>query len=181
MPFKADSNASNEFRSKPDFWGPFWVATTAVLFLAATGNFARLLATGDHATFKADYGLMSMSATMIYGCLVAVPVITRAALWISGQEADSINFKQMICVYGYSLTPTVPVSILCLWPSELLRYMFCLVGLAFGLAFIKSHLWSDISVEAPSLKWSMTGLLCGSQVVIFLTYRLYFFTSHVTA
>jgi len=176
MPFKADPNAANEFRSRPDFWGPFWVATTAVLFLAATGNFATLLATADdHTKFKADYSLVSLAATMVYGCLIGVPVVTRGALWMSGQEANSINFHQMICVYGYSITPAIPVSILCIVNQSLVRTFACIAGLSIGLLFIKAHLWADISVEQPSLKWTMTGLLAGSQVIIFLVYRVHFF------
>merc|ERR1719160_1036814 len=34
-PFKNDGPCT-DFRSRPDFYGPFWIATTAVLFLAAT-------------------------------------------------------------------------------------------------------------------------------------------------
>merc|ERR1711953_1204703 len=96
---------------------------------------------------------------------------------MSGQEANSIDFKQMICVYGYSLTPTIPVSILSLAPADGLRWLAALVGLAISLAFVRGNLWSDISVEVPSLKWSMVALLGGSQAVIFFTYRVHFFGS----
>eukprot|EP00929_Paragymnodinium_shiwhaense_P048954 TRINITY_DN24708_c0_g1_i1.p1 TRINITY_DN24708_c0_g1~~TRINITY_DN24708_c0_g1_i1.p1 ORF type:complete len:372 (+),score=56.06 TRINITY_DN24708_c0_g1_i1:146-1261(+) len=173
----AAESGANEFRVRPDFWGPFWVATTAVLFLAATGNFARLLETGDHDKFTADYGLVSLAASMIYGCLVGVPLVARAALWATGFAADSINFKQLICVYGYSLTSIIPVSILCLAPMDSLRWLFTLLGLGISLFFIRSNLWADISVEQPSLKWTMVGLLCGSLVVIYGTYRMHFFSS----
>jgi hypothetical protein len=181
LPFEAaqafGGGAMSDFRQRPDFWGPFWVATTAVLFLAATGNFARLLEAGTHKNFKADYSLVSIAASMVYGCLVGVPVLTRGALWMSGQEADSINFRQMICVYGYSLTSAIPVSILCLAPLSGLRSLAVLVGLAVAILFIRSNLWSDIAVEAPRLKWTLVALLCGSQVVIFGVYRFHFFSS----
>jgi hypothetical protein len=169
--------SQNDFRAKPDFWGPFWIATTAVFFLAATGNFARLLEVGDNAQFKADYGLVSVAAAMIYGALIAVPLITRASLYFSGQEATSINFRQMICVYGYSLAPAIPVSVLCLLPFSFLRWILILIGLVISLVFIRGNLWTDLSVEAPSLKWTMIVMLVGVQATIFLVYRIHFFAS----
>lgn len=170
-----DAGASNDFRMRPDYYGPFWVATTAVLFLAATGNFARLVELGGSTDFKADYSLVSLAATMIYGCLIMVPVLVRAALFCAGAEADTINFHQMICVYGYSLTPAIPVAIISIVPSDLVRWLACLSGLAISLLFVRTNLWTDIAVEAPQLKWSLIGGVTAAQATIFLVYRLHFF------
>lgn len=179
MPFPGvnPEGTTNDFRARPDFWGPFWVATTAVFFLAATGNFARLLETSESKKFKADYGLVSLAAAMVYGCLLAVPLVARASLYLSGQEADSINFRQIICVYGYSLTSAIPVSILCLIPVGGIRWLVVLVGFAISLVFIRVNLWTDISVEAPSLKYTMIALVVIAQAIIFFTYLLKFFAS----
>ncbi|CAJ1416300.1 unnamed protein product [Effrenium voratum] len=94
VPFQGQEDAANDFRTRPDFYGPFWVASTAILFLAATGNFARLLEMEDEQDFKSDYKLVSVAATLIYGLLVAVPLAVRLGLYCSGQSVDSINFKQ---------------------------------------------------------------------------------------
>eukprot|EP00931_Biecheleriopsis_adriatica_P022746 TRINITY_DN14533_c0_g1_i3.p1 TRINITY_DN14533_c0_g1~~TRINITY_DN14533_c0_g1_i3.p1 ORF type:complete len:355 (+),score=62.86 TRINITY_DN14533_c0_g1_i3:137-1201(+) len=177
VPFKGQEDASRDFRTRPDFYGPFWVATTAVLFLAGTGNFARLLEMKDESSFKADYSLVSVAATMIYGLLVGVPLIIRMGLWWSGLEVDSINFKQVICVYGYSLTPTVPMSIVCLVPIALVRWLAVMLGLGASLTFIRDTLWTDLAVEAPSLKWKVVGVFCTAQATVFLVYRIYFFHS----
>mmetsp|Transcript_96901 Transcript_96901/g.278315 ORF Transcript_96901/g.278315 Transcript_96901/m.278315 type:complete len:379 (+) Transcript_96901:84-1220(+) len=170
-------DAANDFRARPDFWGPFWIATTAVLFLAATGNFARMLQMEDRTVFKADYGLISLAAMMVYGCLIGVPLLLRAVLFFTGHEPDTINFRQMICVYGYSLSPTVPASIICILPLDGVRWLAVLVGLGISLAFIRGNLWMDLAIEAPSLKWKMMGLFCTAQASIFLVYRIHFFSS----
>lgn len=176
LPFYyARNGVGSDFRSRPDFWGPFWVATTAILFLAATGNFARLLVMEDRGICKADYGLVSLGATMIYGFLVGVPLLTRVALYVSGYDGDTINFRQMICVYGYSLAPIIPASVLCMIPVEIIRWLAVLAGLGTSLAFIRVHLWTDIMIEAPSLKWKMVALFCSAQAAIFLVYRVHFF------
>jgi len=169
--------AVSDFRERPDFWGPFWIATTAVLFLAATGNFARMLQMPHSGRFQADYGLVSLAATMVYGCLVGVPMAARVVLYLAGEQTDAISVKQMICVYGYSLTPTIPVSVLCLLPMELLRWSAVLAGLAVSLAFIRGHLWTDLVIEAPSLKWKLISLFGGAQAIIFMVYKMHFFSS----
>lgn len=170
-----DPGASNDFRMRPDYYGPFWVSTTAVLFLAATGNFARLIELGGSTDFKADYSLVSLAASMIYGCLFMVPVAVRGALYCAGQEADTINFHQLICVYGYSLTPAIPVAMISILPSDMVRSLACLAGLAISLLFVRTNLWTDISVEAPQLKWSLIGGVTLAQATIFLVYRMHFF------
>jgi len=164
-----------DLRSRPDFYGPFWIATTAVLFLAATGNFARLLETGDHANFKADYGLVSLAAGMIYGCLLAVPAVIRACLFISGEEVASVDFRQMICICGYSLAPTIPVSLLCIIPFSALRWLVTLAGIAMSLFFLKGHIFVDTSVKAQWLKWTMIAGPCLLPAVVFIVYRVHFF------
>jgi len=130
------STVTEELRVRPDFYGPFWVATTAVLFLAATSNFARVIEAGDNKDSKPDYGLVNIAATMVYGSLCAVPLIARASLYFSAEDSDSIDLKHMICVYGYSLAPTIPASILCLIPLNPIRWMMVLAGLVVSLMFI---------------------------------------------
>ncbi|CAE7210750.1 YIPF1 [Symbiodinium sp. CCMP2456] len=147
VPFQGLDAAAPDFRTRPDFYGPFWVATTAVLFLAATGNFARLLETEDETTFKSDYSLVSVAASMVYGLLVGVPLATRLGLYCSGQSVDSINFKQVICVYGYSLTPMIPMSVICLIPLSIFRWLAVLAGLGISLVFLWGTLSADLAVE----------------------------------
>lgn len=168
LPTQANANV-NDFREKPDFWGPFWIATTAVLFLAATGNFARLLEM-DSETFSTDYGLVSLASATIYGCLIGVPIMTRGMVFLAGQEANNINFRQLICVYGYSLTAAIPASIICIAPIPFLRWIVLAAALGVSLLFIRNHLWSDISIEAPGLKWATLGLVVVAQASIFIVY-----------
>jgi len=177
VPFQGQEDAANDFRTRPDFYGPFWVASTAIFCLAASGNFGRLLGMKDAQDFESDHKLLSEAATMIYGLLVAVPLVVRLGLYCAFQSVDSINFKQVICVYGYSLAPLIPMSVVCLVPLGFLRWLAVLGGLGTSLAFIYGTLWTDLAVEAPSLKWKVLGLFCAAHVITFLTYRVYFFNS----
>merc|ERR1719277_1937924 len=175
---KPSGGGINEFRARPDFYGPFWIATTGVLFFAATGNFARWMSTDEETeVFKPDFGLVSFGAMLLYGCLLAVPMVTRAAIYLTGSDSSTVNFRQMICVYGYSLAPILPVSVVCLVPWEWLRWLAVIGGFAASVAFMQSNLLADLAVEAPSLKCKVAALIGAAQASIFLTYRLHFFSA----
>jgi len=134
-----------ELRSRPDFYGPYWVATTAVLFFAATGNFARLVE-GGQANFKPDYGLVSIAATMIYGSLILLPAAARAAIMFSGEEAVNIDFRQLVCVCGYAMAPMIPVSLLCLIPMGGVRWLLTFIGIGMSLHFLNGNLLANLQV-----------------------------------
>lgn len=163
-----------DFRDRPDFWGPFWVATTAVLAFAVSGNYAHRKDAAHASELQADYSLVGLAACMVYGFLVGVPLLTRLGLYCTGLGVDAINFRQMICVYGYSMTATVPVSLVCLLPSSFLRWMAAFLGMAVSLAFIRDKLWSELAVQVPFLKWKIIGLFGSTQFAMFIGYRVCF-------
>merc|ERR1711963_1172909 len=103
--------------------------------------------------------------------------ISRAVIYLTGQDVNTIDFRQMICVYGYSLTPILPVSIICLIPWASVRWLAVIGGMAASLSFMQSNLLADMAIEAPSLKWKMAVLIGAAQASIFLVYRIHFFSS----
>ncbi|CAJ1378211.1 unnamed protein product, partial [Effrenium voratum] len=140
-----------ELRARPDFYGPFWVATTAVLFLAATGNFARLIESPHPSLFKADYSLVPLAASIIYGTQTQRADASAKghvpSVFFTDEEVANIDFKKIVCVCGYGLAPAIPVSILCIIPVGFLRWLFVMGGLALSLLFLKSNLLQEISVK----------------------------------
>eukprot|EP00456_Euglypha_rotunda_P016130 TRINITY_DN15278_c0_g2_i1.p1 TRINITY_DN15278_c0_g2~~TRINITY_DN15278_c0_g2_i1.p1 ORF type:complete len:182 (+),score=29.08 TRINITY_DN15278_c0_g2_i1:107-652(+) len=54
---------------RPDLYGSFWIATTVVLLLAASGNLAdyfRFLPTDTKHEWQSDFKLMTLAATLLY-------------------------------------------------------------------------------------------------------------------
>lgn len=175
VPKQGDRSAAEELRTRPDFYGPFWVATTAVLFLAATGNFARLIESPHPSHFKADYSLVPLAATLVYGGLIAVPLLARLSVFFTDEEVSSIDFKHIVCVYGYALAPAIPVSILCIIPVGFLRWLFVLAGMALSLYFLKGNLLEDISVKVRWLQLTLIAAPVILQVLVLFVYRVRFF------
>ncbi|CAE7892163.1 YIPF1 [Symbiodinium microadriaticum] len=170
-----DRSTAEEMRARPDFYGPFWIATTAVLFLAATGNFARLVESEHPSLFKADYSLVPLAASIIYGGLIAVPLLARVSVFFTDEEVGNIDFKQIICVCGYGLAPSIPVSILCIIPVSFLRWVFVLGGLALSVYFLRANLLMDFSVKVRWLQLTLIVSPVLLQVLVFLIYRVRFF------
>ncbi|CAL1137968.1 unnamed protein product [Cladocopium goreaui] len=176
VPYRGqDRSTAEELRTRPDFYGPFWVATTAVLFLAATGNFARLIESTHPSHFKADYSLVPLAATLVYGGLIAVPLLARVSVFFTDEEVSNIDFKHIICVYGYGLAPAIPVSILCIIPVGFLRWLFVLAGMGLSLYFLKGNLLAEISVKVRWLQLTLIAAPIILQVLVFFVYRVRFF------
>lgn len=164
-----------DYRTKPDFWGPFWVATTAIIFVSGTGNFGQLLETDNYVS---DYRFVSIAAVMIYGTMIFIPLLMRALLYVKGKDVAELNWKEVVCVYGYSLSPIIPVSILCCVPLNPIRTLAVLMGLGVSCVFIFRHL-SNLLMDQPGIfKYALVALPLGAQFMIALTYRIYFFTPH---
>merc|ERR1712226_1116078 len=105
-----------------------------------------------------------------------MPVIARLALFLVGEEVESIDIRQMICIWGYSLAPMIPASMLCIVPLEFVRWLVVLGALGISLQFLRVHIWNDfMSIRTQWLKYLMLGMPCVMQVVIFAVYRIHFF------
>jgi hypothetical protein len=168
MPFKVDSET---FRSKPDMWGPFWIATTAVLFLSGSANFSKVVELGDQA--KTDYSLAGSVGTVIYGSVVAVPIVVRAAQY--AMNAGDINFKQLICAFGYSLFVLIPVSIVCVTPVGFVRTLAFLFAFGWALAFLYAAVWVDLSSSNSKFKLATAAVLGGAHFLICVYCRFWVF------
>ncbi|KAF4757605.1 hypothetical protein FOZ63_025305, partial [Perkinsus olseni] len=82
----------SSFRTNPDLWGPFWICTTAVIFLTATANFSRQLLSGAkqgeiHTT---DYTLAGTAWLVLFGVVILAPLITLGLLlWITNRTQQT--------------------------------------------------------------------------------------------
>lgn len=174
MPFKVDSET---FRSKPDMWGPFWIATTAILFLSGSANFSKIVELGDEA--RTDYSLAGSVATLIYGAVAAVPVAVRAAQY--AMNAGEINFKQLVCAFGYSLFILVPVSIVCVTPVGFVRTLAFMFAFGWALAFLYASVWVDLSSSNSRFKMATGAVLGGAHFLICVYCRFWVFPKLASA
>lgn len=177
---RSDS-AENVFRTRPDFWGPLWIATTVALLMPVTGNFDLYISMSVPSDLELSqcYNLLTISAGLVFCSVAAIPLSVRGLTMFCSDDDMPMDLRHLTCVYGYSLTSLIPVSLLCLVPFGAVRWIAVVMGLLVSLWFVKVTVWNDFAKDQrPWIKWSVTALLFAGQTAIFITYRVYFFSVH---
>ena len=172
MPF--NTKFIEEVAPNPDLYGPFWVATTLVFSMAASGNFANYLSSGggDDVVWAYDFNKVTLAAAVIYGYAVLLPLaINCTAMYFT----DAVGFIQLVCVYGYSLTIFIVASYLCIIPSELLRWIFVIGAFVVSGGVIWGNIGGRLENLIPGKGQAVTLALVAIHAALALTFKVYFF------
>ena len=156
---------------RADLYGPFWVPTTLIFFMAATGNFGTYLACADPDLYVADFLKVVYGALAIYGYVVILPL----ALWGVFKYFDiPLGFVDNLCLYGYSLTVYLPIAVLAIAPSGILRWILLGIGALLVCVCLFRAYWSVAHLNrSASIGIAITLSLCNLGLMIF--FRLYLF------
>lgn len=156
-----------EYRT--DMYGPFWIYTTLVVVLASASNFS--LALGESSSNNFEF--ITGACSLIYMIGFLAPLLIWGLLNYSGSQ---IKYLQVLCLYGYSLSVYVPVSALCIIQYAFLRSIFILYATAASAYFLVSNLKQEMTNYSDlRQKYSVLGLIGGIQIVLGISFRLYFF------
>jgi hypothetical protein len=145
--------------------------------LSGSANFSKVVELGDEA--RTDYSLAGSVATLIYGAIAAVPIAVRAAQY--GMNAGEINFKQLICAFGYSLFILIPVSIVCVAPYGFVRTLAFMFAFGWSMAFLYAAVWVDLSSANSRFKLATAAVLGGAHFLICVYCRFGVFPKLTTA
>lgn len=170
------------FSTKPDFYGPFWIATTAIITMTGAANIERLFVQGREGT---DYSLMWTAAWFMYGCLIAVPVIVYGFTVVTkqtgsqepGAEQQGVNYMHIFSVYGYGNLALIPVSLLCVLPARLVHVVAIAVGAAISGLFIRANLWKLLPQSQLRVVVVGAALIC--QAATYLAFYHLFLSSGI--
>lgn len=159
---------------RPDFYGAFWVPTTLIFFMAATGNFGTYLACQDPTLYVASFLKVVWGAFAIYGYVLVLPLVLWGVFkWLE----IPLGFAENLCLYGYSLTIYLPLAVLCIIPSDLTRWVLLTTGGVMVCVCLFRSYWSVAQLNrAASIGIAVTLSLCNLGLVIF--FRLYLFQYH---
>lgn len=110
--------------ANPDLYGPFWISTTLIFAMAITGNLASYFAFvpgGENGSkWKYNFNQLTLAGSIIYSYVTILPLV----FWMALRYYDaSKKLVDVLCIYGYSLSVFIPISILCVLPSNLLRWL----------------------------------------------------------
>ena len=168
--------AESSLASKPDLYGPFWIATTALIAMTSAANIERLVVNGATAS---DYSLLWTAAWFMYGCMGAVPLVAFAFTWFArsqGQtDSSPLSYIQLLSLYGYSNLSLIPVSVLCVVPIGLLQTIAVAVGAANSGLFIYANLW--MTMEPSRIRYVVVGTALACQAITYLGFYYVFLFS----
>lgn len=160
----------------PDLYGPFWITTTLVFFLAVTSNLHLYFHTTDD-NFEADIFHLIHSTWILFTYAFLLP----ALLFVTFRcLAIQLPLMELVCLYGYSLIPYYPASLLCLVPAAWFEWIVLLVATAVsGLLVLRNVAGPILSSDSTQQKAGPL-IICVMvfHVIFLLTLKLTFFHPH---
>ncbi|XP_046843401.1 protein YIPF1-like [Xenia sp. Carnegie-2017] len=176
VPVKKRNFLTTQIRSNPDLYGPFWICVTLVVTIAITGNLASYLVhVGEH-KWSYNFHKITLAAVAVFGYAWLVPIFVWAVLTWRGNTA-AYSFLEIICVYGYSLSIFVPISILWVIPLELVRWILVVVGLCLSGAVLVLTFWSAVRDDDKKVAFIILLIIFLLHASLAVGFKLYFFHS----
>ena len=177
-PWKSEDLFASTQDAQPDLYGPFWIATTLIFFIAGESNLNAYLASAS-GKWEPNFTLLSLAATVVYVYVFLVPAAVWAAAKYSGVSASLVK---LIALFGYALAYFVLASLLCIIPASWLQWVVVLAaGVASGAVLFRNlratlltGASTTLDVEAQTdaaAKRAMTAVLLGA-MALHLTFAL---------
>ncbi|CAD7695336.1 unnamed protein product [Ostreobium quekettii] len=178
-------------QDKADLYGPFWIATTLVFITAVSSNFQSYINEiedadekekddkGDdkgHNKWVSDYNKIPYAACLYYGYVFFLGLVLWATLKCFSSR---MKLTQIWCIYGYSLTVFLPVSIVLILPSnhvvlKMLTVVLVVAAVLLSSIFLIRNFREDISTAAPGKSLVIMTIMVAFNVILGLVLLFYF-------
>lgn len=173
----ADNFVDRCIRTNPDLYGPLWINVTLIFSIAICGNIANYLSSGDPDQWHYDFAKVGIAASTVSTYVCFIPIALWFFFWFRGCTA-MYTLLQMVCLYGYSMSVYVPISLLWVISARVIQYVLVVIGaLASGSVLIFAFAPVVRSDPAQTLKFSYLIFLVivGLHALIACTFLMYFF------
>jgi len=182
VPLPGKSFLQHHIRPKPDLYGPFWVCVTLVFSIAISGNMATYLqksfeADEDHPVkWHYDFHKVSVSAMVVFSYASLLPAGLYGFLWWAGQSSSAtISFLELVCLYGYSLTIYIPVSLLWLIQISWWQWLCVMLGAGLSGVVLFTPIWPAVRHQAARSSAIIMIIIVSLHLLLAVGFMLYFF------
>ncbi|KAH7928883.1 Yip1-domain-containing protein [Leucogyrophana mollusca] len=171
---------SEHLTPSADLYGPFWTLTTLIFTLFLSSSLASSISaylSAPGTAYDYDFHLLSIAVTLVYAYGLGLPVLLWIALRYLG--VGEWGVVEAVSIWGYAQFVWIPVSILCVIPVPLLRWI--LVGIAFGLSgyFLVANVYPVLaSAEAKATRLIII-IVALLHAGLALTFKVLFFSYYV--
>ena len=156
--------------NSPDFYGPFWIYTSLIILVSSCGSLTRTIQGNRDTNFFQEF--IPTASILIYFIGFGVPIFLALFTKIFGGK---LNIAPVICVYGYSYTIFLPITIICSIPYEFLQWILLAYAIFSSTSLIIRSLTRSLSSIQHGKKIAVIVIICIFQTIIFFVLKLYFF------
>ena len=170
-----NSKFYEEASNNPDLYGPFWIYTTLIFVIASGGSLSKY--------FNGDYSknyfqsFVRSAGSLIYIFGFGLPFLIMGYIKFIGEV---ISYFYLLCIYGYSFSPFIPIIILCSCGINVIQWILLCYAIGNSTLFIITNLWKEISKQEQKKKYSLIGIIVSFQFILFLILKLYFLENNNT-
>ena len=156
--------------NNPDFYGPFWIYTLFTVLVSGCGALTRTIQGKRDLNFYQQF--MPTAALLIYFIGFFVPIFITLLSKLFGSK---LNVAPVICVYGYSYTVFLPITIICSIPSQLLQWLLLAYALISSSSLVIMSIGKSLSEITKGKKIAIIIIIIIFQFILFCVLKFYFF------
>ncbi|KAJ7594378.1 hypothetical protein C8J56DRAFT_1012646 [Mycena floridula] len=160
----------------PDLYGPFWTQTTLIFTLFLSSSLAASISaylSSPGTEYDYDFHLLSLAVSIVYAYGMGIPLLLWVFLRYIGVGEWSV--VEALSLWGYSMFVWIPVSVLCVIPIDIVRWVLVLVAVALSGAFLAVNIYPILaSAEAKATRLIII-VLAVLHAGIALTFKVLFF------
>ncbi|KNC76194.1 hypothetical protein SARC_11293, partial [Sphaeroforma arctica JP610] len=82
---------------------------------------------------------------------------------------------ELICLFGYSVFMFIPVSVVCVVPSEALRWTAVVLGFGVSSLVLLGNLYPMIQSLNQKTAYVVLGATASAQILLAVIFKMYFF------
>jgi len=132
-------------KSSPDLYGPLWISVTLIVTSAVSHGIAQFIQDAPNCVaVDTDMKRTSFVATCVFLYSFLLPSALWAFLKYQGAETRQ-NLVSYMCLYGYSMTVFIPISIIWVTRLEMINWIIMSVGTGVTAYSLVSSLWPSLN------------------------------------
>ncbi|KAG6833270.1 hypothetical protein H0H87_009445 [Tephrocybe sp. NHM501043] len=163
-----------------DLYGPFWTLTTLIFTLFLSSSLAASISvylSAPGTEYDYDFALLSVAVSLVYAYGIALPVLLWLGLRYLGVGEWSV--VEALAVWGYAQFVWIPVSILCVIPVPIVRWVLVILAFASSGYFLVVNVYPILaSAEAKATRLIIIAIAV-LHAALALTFKVLFFSYYV--
>ncbi|KAI0217552.1 hypothetical protein L0F63_000519 [Massospora cicadina] len=125
---------------KPDLYVPFWGSLSVACAIFASSSLPKALALG-YLSSEYDFNQIWTSMAVVYFYIFLTPLLLFLVAHYLGARPHLVNF---VAVYGYSTVLWIPIVLLCVAPSEWIRWPLVILGAGYSGYFLAWNVYPTL-------------------------------------